>query len=90
METSERLRQGCPLSPVLFDIYIDSVIKEWKEERKQNVSNTILFSDCQVIMTNTENDMQSAVYKLHNAATKYNLVISANKTNGIAFKGNTV
>jgi hypothetical protein len=45
------------ISPVLFNIYIHKVIKEWQHMIKQNVMiknlilNTILFADDQVIVT---------------------------------------
>jgi hypothetical protein len=64
IEICEHLRQGSPLSPVLLNVYIDSVIKDWKKERKQNVLtkvlNKVLFADDRV-MLNTDNNIQSAV-----------------------------
>jgi hypothetical protein len=33
-EVNKGVCQGCPLSPVLFNIYIDKVIKEWQHTIK--------------------------------------------------------
>jgi hypothetical protein len=73
VEINKAVRQDCPLSPVLFNIYIDKVITEWQHMIKQNVVmnlilNTILFADDQVIVTSTEDDMQRALYALNNVA----------------------
>jgi hypothetical protein len=92
-EINKGVCQRCPLLPVLFNIYIDKVIKEWQHMIKQNVMmknlilNTILFVDDQVIVARTEDDMQRAVYALNNVAIKYNLKISVNKTKTMVLKG---
>jgi hypothetical protein len=58
---------------------------------KQNIlakdltPNTILFMYDQVIMANTEDEMQRAAYTLNNIAIKYNLKISVAKA--MAMKG---
>jgi hypothetical protein len=53
-------RQGHPLSPILFNIYIDKVITDWLQMIKQNILakdftlNRIIFADEQVTVACTE------------------------------------
>ena len=48
---------------------------------------TLLFTDDQVIIADTEDNLLKAVHKLIQIITKYGLTISAQKTKLMAFKG---
>lgn len=90
---NQGVRQGCPLSPALFNIYIDDIINRWKNELKNNfcVNNieidTLLYADDQVLIANSEDGLQRAIYKLNIVAREYNMKISEKKTKVTAFKG---
>jgi hypothetical protein len=92
IEINKGVRQGCPLALILFNIYIDKVIKDWLQVIKQYMSakelilNTVFFADDQVTVTSTEDELKIAVYTLNNLAMKYNLKISVNKTKAMATK----
>jgi hypothetical protein len=49
--------------------------------------NTLLFADDQVVLADSEDNLQRAVYKLSNIVNKYNLKMSAKKTKVLAFVG---
>jgi hypothetical protein len=61
IEINKEVGQGCPLSPILFNIYTDSdqrlaVIKQ-NLLTKDLILNTLLFADDQVIMASIEDEL---------------------------------
>ena len=57
-----------------------------KHSKNQQLS-TLLFSDDQVVISDTEDNLQKAVHKLNRIITEYGLTISVQKTKSKAFKG---
>jgi hypothetical protein len=94
MHINQGVRQGCNLSPALFNIYIDGFLRNWKHKAdagimfKRNLYlNTLLFADDQVIIQDSEGKLQKSLYILHQMSKDYNLKISTDKTKIMAFKG---
>jgi len=81
------VRQGCSLSPVLFNIYINKIIQELKTVIKKGLQlnnrklvNTILYADNQILMATSEDDLQTMAHHLNLIARKYKVTIPSTKT----------
>jgi len=90
---TQKVRQGCPLSPVLFNSYLDEVIRIWllklktSKYFKELIFNTLLFAGDPFIISDTENNLRKAVYLLYNMSKEYNLEIATKKTKVFGFVG---
>ena len=68
---TQGVRKGYPLSHVLFNLYLDEAILSWLQKLKTSkyfkelIFNTLLFADDQFIISDTEDDLQKAVYLLY-------------------------
>ncbi len=67
------VRQGCPISPTLFNIYINDIIQKWKLIIKKGICitendylNILLYADDAVILQEGVDDLQRSVHHLNN------------------------
>jgi hypothetical protein len=90
---NQGVKQGCPMSPTLFNIFINVVIRQWQDvlikdfEIGNTVLNIISFADDQAIFSESEAGLQRAVNRLENKAYGFNMRISTMKTKTMAFQG---
>ena len=94
IKINQGVRQGCSLSPTLFNIYIDDVLKKWQSKEYPGVQldrhtylSTLLFADDKIIIQESEDKLQLAVHRLNQICPEYNLKISLHKTKVMAFQG---
>ena len=78
------LRQGCSLSPILFLIYMDRIVK--KSESRDGVMisectvQRLLFADDLVPLDFTQNGLQQALDKFSDGCSVAGIKISSTKT----------
>jgi len=73
------VRMGCGLSPLLFNIYINKIIQQFKTVIKKGIQlnnrklvNTILYADDHILMATSEDDLKTMAHHLQLIARKYN------------------
>jgi hypothetical protein len=93
---TQGVSQGCPVSLVLFNLYLDEVFRTWltklKTSRyfKELIFITLLFEDDQFIISDTQDNLQQAVYLLHIITKEYNLEIATRKRRYLVLLGQTI
>lgn len=96
-QVNQGLKQGCGLSPILFDLYMNKIMQDWRKTNPKNmdigndtVINSILFADDQVLLATTEDYLQENITKLNRILLEYNMKISIDKTKVMAMKGKEI
>ena len=85
-QTTVGVRQGCLLSPVLFNIFLERIMQEALEEHTTSISIggrpvcNLRFADDIDLMGGTNNELQDLTNKLANRANAYGMEISAEKS----------
>jgi hypothetical protein len=93
-EINTRVRQGCGLSSVLFIIYMNAIIKEFRQKCHGYIAinrnlqlDAMIFADDLVLLAASEHDLQHFLYNIKLVAEKYSMEISTEKTKVMAFCG---
>ena len=84
------LKQGCPLSPILFNLYIDD-IREIFDDTCDPVTiqdtklNHFLYADDLVIISESNDGLQNCLDKISHFSKMKDLTISVNKSKSMVF-----
>ena len=78
--------QGCPLSPHLFNTYLEQVMREALDGYEHGITiggvsmNNLRYADDIVLLAESVEQLQEMVSRLENTCKKYHMTISASKT----------
>lgn len=85
--TTKGLRQGCAISPTLFNIYLQEALKEWRKKCKnmgiplnETTLYTLHFADDQVVLSQDAEDMEYMTRKLIEQYQEWGLTVNMEKT----------
>ena len=80
---SKGVRQGCPLSPVLFNLYINDifdVIGKYSISAAKNKTNALMYADDLVLISTSEESPRQQIDGIQEYCQKWKLTINIIKT----------
>ena len=91
------VRQGCPLSPILFNIYANDLLEELNSNNVSDIFlgsnehkiNALMYADDLILLSETKEGLQNQIDKLETFCVKWGIGINSKKTKVMIFnRGN--
>ena len=88
------VKQGDVLSPLLFNIFINDLIKEleFPESKAVRVGNEelniLLYADDIILLSESNDGLQHCLDRLHNFCSSWNLEVNVEKSKVVVFNSN--
>ena len=82
-QVGEGVRQGCCLSPLLFIIFLDKIIRRANVQRNEVgevIYNLLAFADDLVLLMDDVNHLKEGVNRLNVACEEFGMKINVSKT----------
>ena len=91
--TTGGVRQGCLLSPILFNLYLENIMRETLHNFKSTISiggrtiSNLRFAEDIDLMEGNNDELQELRDRLSNSAREYGMEISSEKSKAIVNSG---
>ena len=86
------VRQGCVLSPCLFNLYTDTIFRLIEDSKGVTIGgtqiNNLRYADDTFMLTDSEEDLQNLVDKENKAGKFYNMKMNAKNKTGNGYQQN--
>ena len=79
------VRQGCILSPCLFNLYAEYIIQNARLDEAQAAINNLRYADDTTLMAESEEELKSLLMKVKEESEKVGLKRNIQKTKIMAF-----
>ena len=96
INVTKGLRQGCSMSPILFNLYVEVALRNWKNNCRGmglTVNDVQIFSlsfaDDQAVIAQDDYDLEFMIRRLYQEYDRWGLQMSLTKTEYLVVNGDT-